>query len=208
MDKEEAEKWEQFYRANYVALGRDPHWWLFQAQLLKKAADVVLEQVKIDEDSDVVQTGWITNIWKYLVGMSVENILKGIIIAGADDPAAREHPYIHVDRMEEWLTRHAIWTKYANNSDNLKALKKLLTGEEEDLLKILERYVVSMGRYHIATTANNYITDQHLRQRLDLSLKKFEAVVDALYEKLSRELVKKVEEFTEKHGPSGALFIG
>jgi hypothetical protein len=188
VDERDDEDWERFLQANYLELGRNPRWWFDQAQLLKKAADVVLEQVKIDNDASVVHVGWIDHIWKYLAGMSVENLLKGIIIAGAD-PTVRDHPYVCLDGIEGWLRNHRIWTRYVNNSNNLKDLQKRLTSDEENMLKLLEYYVLWIGRYRLATTAEGYI------------------VLDELHAKLSTVLETKVAEFTKKYGESGVFFV-
>jgi hypothetical protein len=103
MDKEQMSNEEQrFYRANYMTLGRHPYWWYLQAMSLKKAADAVLEQVKTDADASEIKVGFITSIWKYLAGLAIENLLKGIVIAGAD-PRDGEHPYISRDEMKGWL---------------------------------------------------------------------------------------------------------
>jgi hypothetical protein len=183
--------------------GRNPRWWLDQAQLLKKAADIVLKQVKIDEGASTVQVGWISHIWKYLAGMSIENLLKGIVVAGAD-PSASDH-LIGQDGMGG-LRNHRIWTRYVNNSENLKNLKKRLTSDEQKMLKILEYYVLWIGRYRLAANADDHVEAQLARFELDLPLEPFITVFDALYACVSKELVTLVDEFTKKYGPSGIWF--
>jgi hypothetical protein len=108
--------------------------------------------------------------------------------------------------MKGWLKSHHIWTKHVDKSDNLKKLKSLLTCDE-DLLWLLEIYVESMGRYHIATTAKSYAKAQYMIESLDhLSLAEFIAVFDSLYEILHEDLGKKMEEFNEKYGKSSVWF--
>jgi hypothetical protein len=206
MDEEQMDnKQLRFYRANFVELGRHPKWWFSQAMSLKKAADAVLEQVKTDADASEIKVGFITSIWKYLAGLAIENLLKGIVIAGAD-PRDEEHPYISPERMEPCLISHNIWTKHVDKSDNLKKLKPLLACDE-DLLRLLEIYVVSMGRYHIATTAKSYAKAQYMIESLDhLPLAEFIAAFDWLYEKLHADLGKKVEEFNKKYWESSVWF--
>ncbi len=91
------------------------------AQLLKKAADVALKQVKIDENADRVETGWINPTYKYFAGITIENLLKGIIIA--------EHPtLVGEERMLRSPANYEPWTRQA---DKLKLIKSLLTKDEK-----------------------------------------------------------------------------
>jgi len=187
MDEDEAKKWKQMLLLNFAVLGQDPGSWLNQAQLLKTAADEVSKQVKIGADAITAQIGWVDPVYRYLAGITIENLLKGIIIA--------DHPeFIREDAMVEWLTDHQIWTKHA---DQLKIIKLILTKEEENLLRVLEHYVMWVGRYPIAETAEAYAEDQLDILRLNLPAG-FAATFDALYNKLSQKLGEQYGDFDKK----------
>jgi hypothetical protein len=185
-----------YYKTNFILLGRDPHGWLFCAQLLKKSADLAQTQVLIDKDASTVQAGWINSIYKYLAGITIENLLKGIIIA--------DHPtLISKDKISDSIGKHDPWTRHA---DKLQTVKKLLNKEERKLLKILESYVLWKGRYPIALTANDYARDL-LNRRKEPPLEIFIATFGTLYEKLLNELNKKENECIKIRGYSGAMYI-
>src|SRR5450830_1576392 len=75
----------QYWLYAFQGTGRNPDSWRYRAGILKKAADLALTQMKADEDAAVVEAGWVDSVYKYLAGMTVENILKGIIVAGNPD---------------------------------------------------------------------------------------------------------------------------
>ena len=187
MDEDETKKWKQMLLLNFAVLGQDPRSWLNQAQLLKTAADEVSKQAKIGADAITAQLGWVDPVYRYLAGITIENLLKGIIVA--------DHPeFIREDGMVEWLAGHQMWTKHA---DQLKIIKLILTKEEENLLRVLEHYVMWVGRYPIAVTAEAYAEDQLDILRLNLPAG-FAATFDALYNKLSEKLGEQYGDFDKK----------
>lgn len=196
MDKEQEKKWKFVHQANFVLVGRDPWSWLYEASLLRKAADTALLQVKTDENADRVEKGWIDPVYKYLVGITIENLLKGIIIA--DHPAL-----ISEAEMDNNFAKHNVWTRHAGK---LTRIKPLLTRDEKNLLRLLEHYVMWMGRYPIALTKKDYARNRLDHQKREPPLDEFKAIFETLYGKLSRELSFKVEDNVKKHGPSGAVF--
>jgi hypothetical protein len=72
---------------DFTNYGQDPMVWRYQADNLRRAAEVVYEIVERDYAADppVVEHLRSDPIYKYLVVMAVENLLKGIMIY--DDPS-------------------------------------------------------------------------------------------------------------------------
>ena len=93
----------EYWKAAFQGTGRNPDSWRYRAGILKKAADLVLTQMKADEDATVVEAGWVDSVYKYLAGMTVEIILKGIIVAGNPDLISEERIMGGLDRHNTCL---------------------------------------------------------------------------------------------------------
>lgn len=169
----------QYFKNSFKNIGQNPINWLYRAEILKKAADKTLEQMEADENAATVEGGWVDPVYKYLAGVTIENLLKGIIIA--------KHPeLITNDQMDKNLAKHDIWRRQKGGL--LQDIAPLLTQEERDLLKVLEIHVIWRGRYPIAKSAKIYAQNQFEDQELSMPRKKLKDVFNSLHDKLLEEL--------------------
>jgi len=83
----------------FTEKGRDVQEWLYLADSLHNVAKAAFEQAKKDRQLDSMR--WSDSVYKYLVGMTLENLLKGIMIA--NDPSL-----IKQDEMDSAITNHKI----------------------------------------------------------------------------------------------------
>ena len=65
---------------NYARRGRDPYHWAVQADNLHEAAIAVFKQIMQDRADQKAESMWIDDVYKYLVGITLENLLKAIMI--------------------------------------------------------------------------------------------------------------------------------
>jgi hypothetical protein len=165
---------------NFMKKGRDIHEWLNQAEKLHKMAEAGFKQTK--EDRQLSSTEWSDSIYKYLVGITLENLLKGIMIAG-DPGLIKQHS------MDTKIKKHDIWTRYAD--DELQTIKTDLSQDEQDFMKIAEYYVMWVGRYPIADNESDFIQNRKTIERLNLSPDNFDARFQAIYEKIHQKLLEK-----------------
>ena len=182
---------------DFMNYGRDPMVWWSQADSLKRAAEAVYEKVKQEYAADppVVEHQRSDSIYKYLVGMAIENLLKGIMIA--DDPSL-----VKQDDIDNEINGHNMWTFHTGKrckSCRLKALESQLTSDEQEFMKQPEPYVVWMGRYGIAKKRDKYEgdLDAHTQGGVDikkqkLEIKEFDKMFHNVYEEISKIFAKKL----------------
>jgi hypothetical protein len=181
----------QYLKNTFQATAQNPDAWRIKASVLKKTANLVLDQMKADEGASRVEAGWVDPVYKYLAGITIENLLKGIIIAdhGKDLITKRE--------IDSKFARHRTWTKHADNK--LKFLQDQVTDDQKTLMRILEHYVVWKGRYPVATSAEHYANDTDDVEKVHLSLEKLESDFNTLFETLHKVLFDKANTYIATH---------
>lgn len=174
--------------------GQDPMAWSYQAEILKSAARAVLQKAKEDRKNAVIKERWVDAVYKSLAGAALENLLKAIMVRN-DQNLVAEHNGEY--KIADELKRHDIWSRYANSDIRLQiviaddgtqqATKDLLSNNEQELLAVVEAYVVWLGRFPIATNevVFNKNIDSVKKSRLAcLSLDQFNALFESTYMKL------------------------
>jgi hypothetical protein len=146
----------------YELLGQNPSSWLEQAELLKMSAMLILEKLIEIRDVGQAQPGIreqklaFTHSYMMLMGLSFENLIKGVHIANTPSLSLE-------DRIK-------IWTTY-RGGHGISGLIKLVTStsvKEENLLRRLEEYAFWAGRYPIPRDKNQYRSAQKYRNLFPL----------------------------------------
>ncbi|MGZ4885738.1 MAG: hypothetical protein ACXVI0_09470 [Halobacteriota archaeon] len=181
----------QYWESTFEAAARHPDVWRQKAINLEKAANLVLNQMKIDENASRVEGGWVHSVYKYLAGMTIENLLKGIIVADYSDTL------IINGKMKPEFARHRTWTKH--NKGKLRFLQNLITEDQRTLMTYLEPYVVWMGRYPVALDADQYADDLDKQLQVQLSSEKLESDFKDLYAVLFKELSNRVNAYLQRN---------
>lgn len=179
---------------DFVQRGQDPMAWSYQAEILKSAARAVLQKAKEDRTTGVIAERWVDAVYKSLVGTALENLLKAMMVRNDKSLIGKNKG---VYKIAGELKHHDIWSLYANNDARLQNVvaddgtkqvtKEVLSKDEQDLLGVVEDYVVWIGRFPIATneTAFKQNIDSVKNSRLaNLSLDEFDALFEATYMKL------------------------
>jgi len=171
----------------FMKKGQDVQEWLSLASSLRNIAKAAFKQAK--EDRQLSSMEWSDPIYKYLVGLTLENLLKGIMIA--NDPCL-----IKQRKIDSAITNHNIWTLYADNK--LQTIKTDLRPEEQDLMKIAEYYVIWIGRYPIAKDDDTFIKTREIIERLEsnLPLCDFDTRFQEIYEKIQQKLLETLTKST------------
>jgi hypothetical protein len=159
----------------YELLGQSPLAWLEQAEFLKMSGVLVLEKLREIRDVPQVRPGIreqklaLTQSFMLLMGLSFENLIKGLHIA--------QTPGLSIE------DRIKIWTSY-RGGHGISALIKLATStnaKEENLLRRLEEYAFWAGRYPIPRNTNQY----HSAQKYRTLFPQDPALCDTLFERLA-----------------------
>ncbi|MGA7077025.1 MAG: hypothetical protein WBZ42_10885 [Halobacteriota archaeon] len=150
---EQDESQERIIVANYSDVAQNWSIWAHQARKLKRAAEIILVQVRKD-----IETGLpdpeeretflelllpLDAVYLSLIGMALENLLKGICVL--NDPSL-----IDSERGEVKLKTHDVHS-LATERLNLK-----LNEEESKFLEKLERYVTWEGKYPVPLKHTDY----------------------------------------------------
>jgi hypothetical protein len=164
-----------------------PVGWGAYAKMLKVAADAVLAEFeKHFEDSQYLPLADIDSVYIYLIGMTIENLLKGIYLAR--NPIMLNKNHIENKKggykLPEQLGTHALGY-FARNSD------VDFSQDESELIELLEYFVKRLGKYLIPKTSDEYIEAEARfkfglmpdSQHSPLNLKKFSKDVNKLYSK-------------------------
>jgi hypothetical protein len=134
----------------YELLGQSPLAWLDQAEFLKMSATLILEKLIEIRNIGQAQPGIreqklaFTQSFMLLMGMSFENLIKGVHIA--------KTPRLSIE------DRIKIWNSY-RGGHGISGLIKLVTStsaKEKNLLRRLEEYAVWAGRYPIPLKPDQY----------------------------------------------------
>lgn len=186
---------------DFTNYGRDPMVWGYQADNLKRAAEAVYAIVERDYAADppVVEHLRSDPVYKYLVGMAIENLLKGIMIY--DNPSL-----VTQNKIDNAIDGHDMWTlhtgkgcKKKDGRCRLEALESELIPDEQEFVKLLEPYVVWMGRYGIATTRSKYESNLEAHthggedtKKQKLKIEEFDKMFHTVYEKISSVFANKL----------------
>jgi len=136
------EKLREFERHLFKAKANNPGAWFMTGLSLKLAADG-LPTTDIDEGShlDILRYGSHAPVWRFLIARSIENLIKGIIIARLSNPIG--------ERIDKSLRTH-----------NLTKLNDLAGIECDDksrvLLNRLRPFCEWIGDYPVPVSAIEY----------------------------------------------------
>jgi hypothetical protein len=185
----------------YIML-QEPYAWQFHAEELKGAADAVVERYERDE-LPVMTFRYMDSVYVYLMGMAIENLLKGIHVA--------KRPELIKLKKEPVKNK---WLGYKLHDDlhwhNLTALAKQLkkryhidfTDDELEMIALFERFVTWAGRYQVpldsitfvdAQFSTYYFPDGEGKPLAQGSVKTFAASFSLLYTKLDGVLGQEVK---------------
>jgi hypothetical protein len=132
--------------------------------------------------------------------MAIENLLKAIMIY--DDPSL-----ITQNKIDDAINGHNMWAlhtgkgckKKSGGCCRLRALESRLAPDEQEFLRLLEPYVVWMGRYGVATKRSKYENDLrgHTHggensQKQKLEIEKFDKLFHTVYTKICDVFAKKL----------------
>ncbi|WP_173218117.1 hypothetical protein [Paenibacillus alba] len=129
-------------RKNFKAIGQQHTIWLMNAKDLKNSADVLLERIhevnrRISEHEpvDLIEDTGVFKVYMLLAGLSLENVIKGLIIS--------RNPTIVTD--EE--------VKFSGSGHKLIELFRLvnisLNNDEIKFLELIEEFIMWAGRYSL-----------------------------------------------------------
>jgi hypothetical protein len=136
--------------AEYEMMGQDCLAWLEQAEFLRMSAALVWERFREILYISQVRPGIreqklaFTRSFMLLMGMSFENLIKGVHIA--------KTPNLSIE------DRIKIWNSYrgGHGISGLINLATSTSAQEKNLLRRLEEYVIWAGRYPIPRDTNQY----------------------------------------------------
>ena len=147
-----------------------PSNWLEYADELKNSAEILWEnnfnsfRLQIVQDSKKIITNdkisSISRPYLLLIGLSIENIIKGILVA--------EFPeHINKGKLSKELKSHAL----LHLMDKIKSIQ--ITKSEKEILKLLEEVVPYWGRYPIPLEYNKLLPEVGVDVNLRIKLLKF-----------------------------------
>jgi hypothetical protein len=168
---------------NFQSIGQSPLLWAYQAQNLRRVADKAFELAKDDLKNNVIAWLRVDLIYKFLAGMALENLLKGIMIVDDADLVMKRS-------LSKDISHHKIWTTYADS--RLRAVKQQLTQKQRMFLEQIELYSW-LGRYGVGTNETDYVqgilavNDPNALKSLD----EFRSAFNEVFYKLYRILTEK-----------------
>jgi len=140
-----------------LSMGRDPYYWLQSAHTNFRGADLLFsefERARPESSAKLSSTEPI-DVSNYehagerlyypafmLMGLAIETGLKGILVA-------IEPNVVGMTKLEKKLKNH-------NLLSLAKDCKLSLSSEEEDILRLLEKFVMWAGRYPIPTNPSEF----------------------------------------------------
>ncbi len=181
---------------------QEPYAWQSHADELKRAADAVVERYERDE-LPVITYLYMDSVYVYLMGMAIENLLKGILVAKRPELIKLEKEPVENKGLGYKLHDDLRW-------HNLTALAKQLkkryhidfTDDELEMIALFERFVTWAGRYKIpldsftfvdAQFSTYYFRDGEAKPIGQGSVRTFAANFGKLYSKLDSILEKQVQ---------------
>jgi hypothetical protein len=173
MDREESERL-------YYSLGSDPLHWLEKAQGLKYGAEVLKHKLVVSMEvapaDRRIETLGLVMSSMLLLGLAMENLIKGVYVAKNPNLVARER----IDL--------SLWAE--DSGHGIASFAKTLTPlehDEEELLRRLQEHVVWAGRYPIPTKSTRFHNSLHPDNLRRLNTEDFR-VADRLFVKLAELL--------------------
>lgn len=188
---------------DFVKSGQHPLMWYYQADKLRRASEAVYEIVQKEFCAEppvsyILRT---EPIYRYLAGMAIENLLKGIMVS--NDPSL-----VQYDTISEELDGHNMWTKHTGedckkegSKCRLSEIKSVLTKKEQKFVRDLEPYVDWMGRYGIAKRRRTYEKDLRTvssKPDAEQFREKFTAIYAKIHPILDKKLVEAAKRRREK----------
>lgn len=121
---------------------RQPYLWISSAEVLKDSADLVLARFRTAleraaperEDTKIDLGISLFPVYMMLVGLAVENLLKGVLIS-------KDHSLVEGGRLKKWGGSGHDLTKLASDA------RLPLTNEEKELLARVAEFVRWAGKY-------------------------------------------------------------
>ena len=137
---------------SFHCTSNSPAAWLKSAWQLKRTSEEIdtfslpgrgfSNHTENDRDAEL---GWLTPVYRFLIGQSFENLLKGIIIAQGRTSSSN-------GKLHKSLSTHSIHNLIELLDNSLVKL----TDEDKKILNDLQEYVEWAGRYPISKKANKY----------------------------------------------------
>lgn len=188
---------------DYTEYGREPFTWYYQADNMRKASEALFGRVQEEFNADppVSYRNRTEPIYRYLVGMAIERLLKGIMVYNDPD-------LVHYGKISEKLDGHNMWTKHTGKSCKkvrgrcrLSEIESELTKEEQEFVRDLEPYVDWMGRYGIAKKRGTYETNSRTvdsKPDAEEFRKKFTTIYTKIHLLLDKKIVDRYVKRKEK----------
>ena len=156
---------------------KSPGTWLLCAKWLKRAAEEIdcfdhaigAESFDLYLQSPEGDFLFMHPVFKMLMGLSFENLLKGMIVANRGAAGAS-------GKIDKDITTH----KIGNLIPLLNRSQVPLSREEEDLLTGLEGYVVWAGRYPFPKSPNELFQMANTSSERELMLRLWDRLFDTL----------------------------
>ena len=155
-----------------------PDNWLDYAEELRNSMDYLWERktwgikMEYDDIDGFKEKSTISRTWLLLAGFSIENLIKGLIIA--QNPS-----YISNGKLSRKLATHEI----SNLAQSIKDIS--LSIDEENLLIILEKCIPSWGRYPIPIHIDDLSPEINATDKIKET---FEALFDKFYNQIEEML--------------------
>lgn len=141
--------------------------WLFSALNLRTAADRIdPDRNPIREDEPSLGLHW---VYRMLMGMSIEALLKGILVAQGEQ-------ILHRGKLRKGFTTHDL----GNLAQKVDPSALTFSSDERKILKNLEPYIVWAGKYPLPRVANDLIVQGYSSHESGLERR----LSDKLYEHL------------------------
>ena len=146
MIKNWVKKWKE---SSYKKSAKEPIGWLLKADELKRAADILLQQIFVDEKNPKLNETSLISTYMLLAGFAIENLAKGIYFL--DHEATEECRLVKIGQGHSS-------SKYLEAMGLLQSEEKMSEVEKSDkeLVDRLSEYTTGEGRYHIATTIQKH----------------------------------------------------
>jgi len=159
-------------------LSDNPSAWLEQAERLRISAELIwakfmeVEPLPQTLPRVRVQTLAFMQSYMLLMGLSFENLIKGVHIS--------KTPHLSTDKLME------LWRKYRKGHGIAKMIELVdsVTLEEENLLKRLEEFTIWAGRYPIPSSLSQYFGSRTPDNLLSVTTRD-PGLSDGLFKRLS-----------------------
>lgn len=152
-----------------------------QAQNLSDAPQVAFDDVIKSRKGAKIESTWIDSVYKYLAGMAIENLLKVIMIR-------KDQCLVRMDGLDKSIKSHTVWSYHRNGKLKFLQDQQQLTDDETEFLRVVEHYVVWLGRYPIPLKASVFRDDLDTVENFEKShpkLEDFNKLFESTYGKLA-----------------------